>query len=150
MLSRAGIAHLIDEYPMTSDGYSPLIDFGEWRVAVLRFCDGVAPGNIRSMQRHDETDEVFVLLAGKCILFAFESGAPDGSVESMRALEMNPMKAYNVRRSVWHTHVLSPDAAVLIVENRTTSEVNSPQCALGPDLTAEIERTVKEAWRTGP
>lgn len=43
-------------------GFKPLISFGEWRVAILRFLDDLRTERIDSMERYTETDEVFVLL----------------------------------------------------------------------------------------
>jgi hypothetical protein len=50
-------------------GYLPLIDYGTWRVAYLRYIDELIPRNIKRVERHRETDEVFVLLEGQAILF---------------------------------------------------------------------------------
>ena len=47
------------------EGYKPLVDFGSWRVAFLRFIDELLPENIQRLERHVETDEVFVLLEEK-------------------------------------------------------------------------------------
>lgn len=111
----------IREY--AGEGYAPVIDYGAWRVAILNYTDELLPQNITDMQRHDETDEVFVLLRGRCILFL---GEGDETVISMFAQDMEPLKMYNVKKSAWHTHTLSEDAMVLIVENRDTTEQNSP------------------------
>ena len=46
-------------------GFKPLIFFGSWRVAILRYLDDLQPDQIDSMERHTETDEVFVLLRGR-------------------------------------------------------------------------------------
>jgi len=62
----------------TGEGYAPLIDYADWRVAVLRYIDELLPQNLATMQRHDETDEVFVLLAGRCILFLGAGATPVG------------------------------------------------------------------------
>jgi hypothetical protein len=43
---------------------------------------------------------------------------------------MQPFKIYNVKKSVWHSHTLSRDAKLLIVENRNTTFDNSPFCSL--------------------
>ena len=43
---------------------------------------------------------------------------------------MEPLKVYNVRRGAWHHHTLSPDAVVLIVENRDTTDANSAEAQL--------------------
>ena len=44
----------IAEY--NSEGYKPLVDFGTWRVAFLRFIDELIPENIHRLERHVETD----------------------------------------------------------------------------------------------
>jgi hypothetical protein len=124
-------------------GYQPLVDYGQWRVAVLRYHPELEPDAIGTMQRHDETDEVFVLLAGRCILFL---GAGQAQVESLHAQDMEPLKIYNVKRSAWHTHTLSPDAVVLIVENVDTTVANSPTVGLKPEQQAELVRLAKRLW----
>lgn len=105
------------------EGYKPLVDFGAWRVAVLKYCDDVRIENIHTMQRHMETDEVFVLLDGSCTLF---SGGSEEKPGEISAVHMERHRIYNVKRGVWHNHVLSCDGEVLIVENRDTSDDNSP------------------------
>ena len=50
-------------------GYAPIVDFQSWRVAMLNYIDELEPDQINNFQCHLETDEVFVLLAGRCILF---------------------------------------------------------------------------------
>jgi ureidoglycolate hydrolase len=103
-------------------GYKPVIDFGEWRVAILNFLDEILPERIESMERHNETDEVFVMLRGQGILFL---GEGETQIQKVHSQVMEPGKIYNVKRSVWHTVVLSQDGSVLIVENRNTNRDNS-------------------------
>lgn len=105
------------------EGYLPLVDFASWRVAMLNYSPDLAPEQLTRMQRHNETDEVFVLLAGRCILFVGEGG---NAVERIHAEDLQPGRVYNVRQAVWHTHTLSRDAKVLVVENRDTTYGNSP------------------------
>jgi hypothetical protein len=124
-------------------GYRPLVDYGAWRVAVLRYIDELEPQNIGRMQRHNETDEVFVLLAGRCILFLGEGGE---SVERIEAEDLQPYKLYNVRRGAWHTHTLDRDAHVLIIENRDTCNENSPHTPLTGAQTDELVRLTREIW----
>jgi len=130
----------------TGEGYRPLIDFGAWRVAILRYIDELLPERLTHMQRHDETDEVFVLLSGRCILYLGEGGDRVGAI---RAIDMEPLKLYNVKRSAWHTHTLSEDAAVLIVENRDTTDANSPQVALDPAQRGQVVMLARTLWAPG-
>lgn len=118
---------LIDILDYTKEGYSPVVDFETWRVAVLNFSAELLPENLSAMQRHNETDEVFVLLRGRCILFI---GNGTETVTEINAEDMHPLKIYNVKKSTWHTHTLNRDAMVLIVENRETTFDNSPFCPL--------------------
>jgi ureidoglycolate hydrolase len=124
-------------------GYQPIIDYGAWRVAILRYHPELEPQAISSMQRHDETDEVFVLLAGRCILFL---GDGDAEIGTLHAVDMQPLQAYNVKQRAWHTHTLSRDAVVLIVENRDTSSANSPTRPVLPDQSAWLAAEAARLW----
>ncbi len=108
--------------------YSPVVDYDTWRVAILNYADSLLPDNIQKMQRHDETDEVFILLSGKCILFI---GDGNDNVTAVHAIDMLPFKVYNVKKGAWHNHSLSKDGKVLIVENvDTEDDKNSPYIEL--------------------
>lgn len=126
---------LIEVREYRGEGYQPLIDFGEWRVAVLRYLDALQPDRIDSVERHLETDEVFVLLAGRGVLIAAGDAAQAGEVTS---LVMETEKAYNVKRCVWHTILLSREACVLLVENRNTDEKNSEYNSLSENQRKHI------------
>lgn len=132
----------IGEY--AGEGYSPVIDYDKWRVAVLNYCAELLPENITHMQRHDETDEVFVLLKGHCILFI---GEGKEEVTEIYAENLEPFKIYNVKRSVWHTHTLSEDAMVLIVENRDTTNDNSPILALNRVQKEKLIDLTSSLWK---
>jgi ureidoglycolate hydrolase len=119
---------LLDVHAHTDAGYRPLVDYGAWRVAILNYSEDLRPENIDAMQRHNATDEVFVLLRGRCLLFVGEGDQT--AISTIYAQPMAPHTVYNVKQSVWHTHALSPDAMVLVVENRDTTYNNSPFCPL--------------------
>jgi len=124
-------------------GYTPLVDYCAWRVAVLRFIEELLPHRLDKMQRHDETDEVFVLLAGRCILFI---GEGDEQVGQIHAQDMEPIKLYNVKRGCWHTHTLSRDATVLIIENQDTRSANSPQVSLDAMQREKLVELTRQLW----
>lgn len=124
--------------------YKPLIDYGAWRVALMNYTSALVPGKIYRMQKHIETDEVFVLLAGRCILFL---GEGEDAVTSVHAVDMELTKLYNVKRGVWHSHTFSEDAKVLIVENRDTVDENSPFVGLSAEQQKQIVDLTKKFWR---
>lgn len=134
---------LLEVRDYTKEGYSPVFDYGAWRVAVLNYTDDLLPGNLSSMQRHNETDEVFVLLRGRCILFI---GEGDENVTAVYSEDMKQFKIYNVKKTVWHTHTLSKKAMVLIVENRDTTFDNSPFCPLTDEHRQTILDLTLRLW----
>ena len=134
---------LLDIHEYNGPGYRPLVDFDHWRVAVLNFSADLLPEHLTSMQRHNDTDEVFVLLAGRCILF---TGEGRETVTRIHAEDLRPHRVYNVRQGVWHTHTLSPDARVLVVENQDTTWDNSPFTPLTDQQMGEIVRLAGELW----
>jgi hypothetical protein len=113
---------LLEIHSHGGEGYKPLVDYGSWRVAILRFADGSRPGHQASMERHLETDEVFVLVEGQGTLIL---GGHEAEVGLLSAHEMEIGKVYNVKRAAWHTVSLSRDALIVIVENRDTRQENS-------------------------
>ncbi len=116
------------------EGYLPMIDYETWRVAILRYCEELEVQNLATMQKHVETDEVFVLLEGNCVLF---TGGNETSIGEIAAIAMEPLQLYNVKKGTWHTHTLDHAATVLIVENRDTNATNSPTDRL---TSAQIEQ----------
>jgi hypothetical protein len=138
---------LLDIRQHSGSGYLPLIDYGAWRVAVMRYADALLPTNLDSMQRHNETDEVFVLLTGRCILFVAEGHE---RVSAIYAEDLAPLKLYNVKRGCWHTHALSPDASVLIVENADTSALNSTKVTLSVEQRESLLKLTSKLWPEAP
>jgi len=126
---------LLEIREFTGTGYQPLIDYKGWRVAILNYLDDIQPWQIKTFERHRETDEVFVLLKGKGILFL---GEGEFKLEKIFPQVMEPGKIYNIKQNVWHSIVLSRDGSVLIVENQDTDDKNSDYSPLLPVHCQEI------------
>jgi ureidoglycolate hydrolase len=135
---------LLEIHDYDGYGYQPLVDYASWRVAMLRYDPELEADAIDFMQKHNETDEVFVLLAGQCILFI---GTGDDEVDTIYAREMQPLKLYNVKRGVWHSHTLSRDASVLVIENRDTTPDNSPRIELTKQQRKTLVALTEQVWR---
>ena len=127
----------ITNFPVTD--YEPLVDYESWRVAVLAYCENTTLPKIQTMQKHDETDEVFVLVRGNCTLLTGGNAETPGKME---ALKLEPLKVYNVKKGFWHNHILDEDGVVLIVENKDTTEANSPVYPLTDVQKADLEKLV--------
>ncbi len=114
-------------------GYHPLVDFDTWRVAILRWIPSIQPDEITYMERHTQTDEVFVLLSGQATLVI---GGNSSHVESINPQRLESCVFYNVKQNAWHTVLLSKDASILIVEEDSTGDANTEYC----DLTIELRK----------
>ena len=119
----------------TEDGYKPLIDYGDWRVAILNYIDELRPDQNTQMERHMQTDEVFVLMRGRTILFL---GGNDAKVDAITPEVMESGKLYNVKKGAWHSILMTRDASILLVENRDTDDENSEYF----HMTAEMHNQV--------
>jgi ureidoglycolate hydrolase len=141
---------LFEMYSYDHKGFLPLVCFNSWRVAVLNYLDDLHPARIDRMERHLETDEVFVLMRGQGILFL---AGGETEIDEMIVQVMEPGIIYNLKSQCWHAIVLSRDASVLIVENADTSEQNSQYMDLKPEhrqLILETSRREQSDWSEVP
>jgi len=106
--------------------YKPVLNFHGWKVAMLRYFDVVAPENFHRVERHWNTNEVFILTAGQADLIVFD-GDEQPAQGYVFPMEVNV--AYNVQLSVWHHVVMSPDAHIILFERSET----------GPETTDYVE-----------
>ncbi|HEY7032225.1 MAG TPA: hypothetical protein VH482_12880 [Thermomicrobiales bacterium] len=117
------------------DGYRPILDFHGWRVAILRFVDGHQPEAFRWVERHRETNEVFILTAGQADLVVCDGDAQPGEAF---VTAMGHNVAYNIGQAVWHNVVMSPDAHIILFERTGTSRANTDYADLPPGQIAAI------------
>lgn len=106
----------VEVYDYNGDGFQPAMRFGDWRVAYLNHGKQFMEENFKMLQRHNESDEVFVLLSGKATLIIGEE---------LNRIEMEPHKIYDVPKGVWHHIFTIEGTSVLIVENEDTGAENS-------------------------
>ena len=125
-------SQLIEVSSCLVDDYSPLVESGQWRVAAICTSEQNSADAIMQLERHNETDEVFVLMRGKAILF-IATGQGEWGTGKINNVEMESLQVYNVKRGVWHACALGPDAVVLVVENSGTGRSNSDYSQLTTD-----------------
>ena len=99
-------------------GYSPLISFNGWRVAVANFCERLKEENLCRVERHLDTDEVFILLQGEATLHIGKE---------LKKYSMEKGKFYNVQRGEWHCISMKPNTKVAIIENDDTGKHNTEE-----------------------
>lgn len=115
----------VDIYSYDLIGYQKLFAYQSWRVAILNYIDELRVENLCYVEAHSETDEAFVLLEGSCCLIF--ASVEDGRIKAFECEKMDKHKVYRIPKGVFHTHTLSENAKVLIIEEENTSYDNSPR-----------------------
>ena len=98
------------------DGYFSPYNFEGWKVAFLNHAKRFTRQGITHLERHKETDEVFVLLNGQATLLIGEEATETAMISG---------QLYVVKQNQWHNIIVSEDAKVLIVENVDTGRENT-------------------------
>jgi hypothetical protein len=105
--------HGLEIHEWSDVGYQPLVFSHDWQVALLNWEPIFDLEKIGEVERHNQTDEVFVLTRSRAILFTVDE-------QGMQIEEMKPGVIYNVCKGVWHNLTSTRDASWIIVENRDT------------------------------
>ena len=108
--------NVLDVLEYDGDGYSRVVSGAKWTVAALNYAERFDERSIVALERHNLTDETFVLLSGEATLVVGENA---------ERVRMEPLKFYNVRAGAWHNIFVSRDARVLVAENADTSRDNT-------------------------
>ncbi len=103
----------LEVFSWDETGYMPLVYSPDWQVSLLNWERPFDLDQLEKIERHNRTDEVFVLLKGRSVLFTL---AKDG----LTVADMVPGVVYNVTTGSWHNLISTRDATWLIVENRDT------------------------------
>ena len=104
----------IEEF--NGEGFAPLVSYGGWRVAIVNMCERLREEKLCKIERHLETDEVFILLQGEATLHI-------GKEREKVPMEIG--KIYNVKCGAWHAISMGENAKVAVVENQDTGKENT-------------------------
>ena len=110
---------------------------GEFLVSILNFLPRLVPEKVVSMQKHDETDECFVLLQGKAMIFLADGA---DRPENISCCTLEPNRVYTVLKGVWHQPAMTKDAKIVVIEKSNTTDANSPRLLLTDGQMADVRR----------
>lgn len=129
---------VLDVQSWNESGYRSLVFSDGWRAAMLNDVSRFYRENVNELQRHNTSDELFILLRGHCELLIGEVSEEQGMI--LNRVTLKPNVFYTVRRGVWHSHILEKDTSVAVIENADVGQMNTDYMAL--DLsTTEIRET---------
>lgn len=104
----------------TDSGFCPVVRNSQFLCAFITPSPMYAPGKIAEMKRHNDTDEVFVLLSGKAVLLT-----RDNINEECQVTHLLPGTTYTVKAGTWHYLALSPDGKIFVTESGSINPSNT-------------------------
>lgn len=107
----------IGELTYSGNDFAVLKQYAGWKLGFLRYSQRFS--KFTELERHLQTDEVFVLLEGTATLYT-----------KTEKRSMKGKTLYNIPRGIWHHIVVSPDATVLVIENSNTTKENTERMTI--------------------
>lgn len=127
------------QYEYEGKGLTRVFENEKWMVGLKNWKPENDISGIDCLERHNETDELFILLAGRCTLLfgnETENGLEIGCVE------MDPLKVYNIPRTLWHNTVTQADTKLALIEDSSTGAANSDVLPLTEAQIARVRELV--------
>jgi hypothetical protein len=120
--------------------YTPVLDFHGWRVAMLRYCDPVDAHHLHRVERHRNTNEVFILTTGEADLILCSGG---DTPQDVYVFPMEHHVAYNIADYGWHHVIMSKDAHIVLFERTETSLETSDYATLNPEQLKKAKENLR-------
>ena len=98
-------------------GFDVLHSYDGWKIAFITFAEQY--NELKTVKRHTQTDEAFILVKGKATLYSSDGDEP------LEATVLEKEKLYIVKMDTWHHLQISEDALLVVVENSDTTKDNT-------------------------
>ena len=134
---------MIEKYRIKDKGFHPFLISESWQVAQLNYIVDQHIDNIKKVEIHFETDEVFVLLSGDAVLITakMENSGPVFNTELMKLGTV-----YNIPKNIWHNIAMRKESEVLIVEKSNTHLGDYKCFDLNEEQIAVLKKNVSESF----
>lgn len=126
-------------YEFIGEGMTRVFENEKWTVGIKNWKPANDVTGIDCLERHNQTDELFVLLSGACTLvFANEV---EGTLE-FKSVKMEMNKVYNIPATLWHNTITQKDTKMVLIEDSNTSMDNSDILDLNPEQIKVVQSLV--------
>lgn len=132
----------IEIYYHNGEGYNPFFIKDNWQVAQLNYLPILDFTNIDKLEKHEQTDEIFILFKGTAILIAADVQETDIGYQ---CINMKQGITYNIPTNRWHAIAMSKDAEIIIVEKSNTHLNDVFYKALSADEKSELEKQIQNS-----
>lgn len=131
---------VIQKYEFNGEGMTRVFENEKWMVGIKNWKPANDITGLNCLERHNKTDELFILLAGKCVLLFANEVNGELVIE---AETMEPMKVYNIPATLWHNTVTTKETKLILVEDSSTSMENSNILDLNEAQIAKVKELAK-------
>ncbi|WP_026891029.1 cupin domain-containing protein [Lacrimispora aerotolerans] len=112
----------ITDFEFTGEGMQRVYENEKWTVGIKNWKPANDITGIDCLERHNKTDELFVLTEGACtLIYANET---DNGLE-FSSVQMEPGKVFNIPATLWHNTITQKDTKMILIEDSNTSMENS-------------------------
>ncbi len=129
---------MIERKQYEGDGLSLVYDRGEWVIGIKNYKVANDISTLKVLEKHNMSDESFVLLGGSCTLITYDRKTRSVSTEAMEQGSV-----YTIGSGVWHTTIMKPGTKMILVERSGTNMDNSELLDLPQDIIETVQNTLK-------
>jgi len=122
-------------YEYAGEGMQRVFENEKWTVGIKNWKPANDVTGIDCLERHNKTDELFVLVEGACTL-AYANESEKGL--EFGVVNMQPNKVYNIPATLWHNTITQKDTKMILIEDSNTSMNNSDILELDEEQIAKI------------
>jgi mannose-6-phosphate isomerase-like protein (cupin superfamily) len=130
----------IETLEFSGEGMNRIYENAKWMVGIKNWKPANDITGIDCLERHNKTDELFVLLNGRCALIYANERGEDLDIQ---AVEMEPLKVYTIPATLWHNTVTRRDTKMVLIEDSATGSANSNILPLSPDQIERVKTLVR-------
>ena len=107
----------MDIFDFNGEDFKVVFQNSGWKIGMIHYSERFSKLSV--FERHTTTDEAFAVLSGSAVLYI------KGSNGTVTEYPMEKEKIYVASANEWHHITVSPDAAVIVIENSDTSKENT-------------------------
>ena len=110
------------------EGFEVVVQNPDFKCAFITASPQYAYGKVNALKRHNDSDEVFVLLSGNAVLLTKDDADTHYQTTSLRL-----KTAHNVTKGTWHHLAVSADAVVFVAESGSMKRENTQTVHIDAD-----------------
>lgn len=134
---------VIEAYKIEGNGYHPFLIREGWQVAQLNYMPEQDIDNIKKLDVHLLTDEVFILLKGEGVLIGAKI---EGDNVVFETELLKPNITYNIPANAWHNIAMRKGCEIIIVEKSNTHISDFEFFQLNEAQQQELKRMVNNCF----